>query len=99
MTTEYPAIIERPKDIEPSALRPSMSGTAAVYAPNSAPLDTIGWLLLYGRALRYISETMRSKRDGLPDVAVWALFGPDGRAQACPFGRAKADIAQDCGEV
>jgi len=49
--------------------------------------------------LRYIAETMRSKRDGLPDVAVWALFGPDGRAQACPFGRAKADIAQDCGEV
>jgi multidrug resistance efflux pump len=51
MTTEYPALIERPKDIEPSALRPGMSGTATVYAPNSAPLDTIGWLLLYGRAL------------------------------------------------
>jgi hypothetical protein len=28
-----------------------MSGTATVYAPNSAPLDTIGWILLYGRAL------------------------------------------------
>ena len=51
MTMEYPALIERPKDIEPSALRPGMSGTATVYAPNSAPLDTIGWLLLYGRAL------------------------------------------------
>ncbi len=51
MTTEYPALIERPKDIELSALRPGMSGTATVYAPNSAPLDTIGWILLYGRAL------------------------------------------------
>ena len=50
MTTEYPAVIERPKGIEPTALRPGMSGTATVYAPNSAPLDTIGWLLLYGRA-------------------------------------------------
>jgi hypothetical protein len=51
MTSEYPALIERPQDIEPSTLRPGMSGTATVYAPNSAPLDTIGWLLLYGRAL------------------------------------------------
>jgi multidrug resistance efflux pump len=51
MTAEYPVVIERPKDIEPSALRPGMSGTATVYAPNSAPLDTIGWLLLCGRAL------------------------------------------------
>ncbi len=50
MTMEYPVIIERPKDIEPTALRPGMSGTATVYAPNSAPLDTIGWILLYGRA-------------------------------------------------
>jgi RND family efflux transporter MFP subunit len=50
MTTEYPAVIERPRDIEPAALRPGMSGTATVYAPNSAPLDTIGWILLYGRA-------------------------------------------------
>jgi hypothetical protein len=49
--TEYPAVIERPKDIEFSALRPGMSRTATVYAPNSAPLDTIGCLLLYGRAL------------------------------------------------
>jgi RND family efflux transporter MFP subunit len=51
MTAEYPAVIERPKEIEPAALRPGMSGTATVYAPNSAPLDTIGWILLYGRAL------------------------------------------------
>ena len=51
MTSEYPALIERPKDIVPSALRPGMSGTATVYAPNSSPLDKIGWLLLYGRAL------------------------------------------------
>jgi RND family efflux transporter MFP subunit len=51
MTTEYPALIERPRDIEPFALRPGMSGTATVYAPNSAPWDTIGWLLLYSRAL------------------------------------------------
>jgi hypothetical protein len=51
MTAEYPVVIERPGDIEPSALRPGMSGTATVYAPNSAPLDTIGWILLYGRAL------------------------------------------------
>ena len=50
MTTEYPAVIERSKDIELGALRPGMSGTATVYAPNSAPLDTIGWILLYGRA-------------------------------------------------
>jgi RND family efflux transporter MFP subunit len=50
MTTEYPALIERPKDIASSALRPGMSGTATVYAPNSSPLDKIGWLLLYGRA-------------------------------------------------
>jgi RND family efflux transporter MFP subunit len=32
-------------------LRPGMSGTATVYAPNSKPLDMIGWILLYGRAL------------------------------------------------
>jgi RND family efflux transporter MFP subunit len=51
MTAEYAVVIERPKDIEPLALRPGMSGTATVYAPNSTPLDTIGWLLLYGRAL------------------------------------------------
>jgi hypothetical protein len=51
MTAEYPVVIERPGDIEPSALRPGMSGTATLYAPNSAPLDTIGWILLYGRAL------------------------------------------------
>jgi RND family efflux transporter MFP subunit len=51
MTAEYPAVIERPKDIELSALRPGMSGTATVYAPDSKPLDTIGWILLYGRAL------------------------------------------------
>jgi RND family efflux transporter MFP subunit len=51
MTAEYPAVIERPKNIEPTALRPGMSGTATVYAPNSSPLDTIGWALLYGRAL------------------------------------------------
>lgn len=51
MTTEYPALIIRPKEIDASALRPGMSGTATVYAPDSSPLDKIGWLLLYGRAL------------------------------------------------
>lgn len=51
MTTEYPVLINRPQKIGPSTLRPGMSGTATVYAPNSAPLDTIGWLLLYARAL------------------------------------------------
>jgi RND family efflux transporter MFP subunit len=51
MTTEYAVVISRPTDIDDSALRPGMSGTATAYAPNSAPLDTIGWLLLYGRAL------------------------------------------------
>jgi hypothetical protein len=45
------AIIDRPKDIDSAALRPGISGTATVYAPNSRPLDIIGWLLLYGRAL------------------------------------------------
>jgi hypothetical protein len=28
-----------------------MTAASAVYAPDSAPLDTIGRLLLYGRAL------------------------------------------------
>lgn len=51
MTTEYAALIIRPEDIDAFALRPGMSGTATVYAPNSAPLDIIGWLLLYARAL------------------------------------------------
>ncbi len=51
MTAEYPALINRPEEIDPSALRPGMSGTATVYAPGSAPLDKIGWLLLYARAL------------------------------------------------
>ncbi|MGM4892023.1 HlyD family secretion protein [Tardiphaga sp. 839_C3_N1_4] len=51
MTSEYPALINRPKDIEPTALRPGMSGTATAYAPNSAPFDFFGWALLYGRAL------------------------------------------------
>jgi RND family efflux transporter MFP subunit len=53
MTSEYAALINRPNDIDPSALRPGMSGTATVYAPNSAPLDKIGWLLLYARALAF----------------------------------------------
>lgn len=51
MTAEYPALINRPKEIDASALRPGMSGTATVYAPNSAPFDIFGWLLLYVRAL------------------------------------------------
>jgi RND family efflux transporter MFP subunit len=51
MTMEYPALIRRPKEIDDFALRPGMSGTATVYAANSAPLDTIGWVLLYVRAL------------------------------------------------
>jgi multidrug resistance efflux pump len=51
MTSQYPALIERPRDIETSALRPGMSGTVTVYAPNSAPLVIIGWILLYGSVL------------------------------------------------
>lgn len=51
MTAEYPALINQPEEIDASALRPGMSGTATVYAPSSAPLDTIGWILLYARAL------------------------------------------------
>jgi RND family efflux transporter MFP subunit len=51
MTTEYPAIINQPKDIDPSALRPGMSGTATVYAPNAGPLGMLGWILLKVRAL------------------------------------------------
>ena len=51
MTTEYVALINRPREIDDFALRPGISGTATVYAPNSAPLDVIGWLLLYARAL------------------------------------------------
>jgi multidrug resistance efflux pump len=51
ITADYPALINRPKEIELSALRPGMSGTATVYAPDSAPMDIIGWLLLYGRSL------------------------------------------------
>jgi RND family efflux transporter MFP subunit len=51
MTAEYPVLINRPEEIDSSTLRPGMSGTATVFAPDSKPLDTIGWLLLYGRAL------------------------------------------------
>ena len=51
MTAEYPALINRPKEIDPAALRPGMSGTATAYAANSAPFDFFGWVLLYGRAL------------------------------------------------
>jgi hypothetical protein len=51
MTAEYPAIIDTPKEVDPSTLRPGMSGTATVYAPHSTPFDIFGWLLLYGRAL------------------------------------------------
>ncbi len=51
MTTDYPALINRPKELDPSTLRPGMSGTATVYAPNSTPFDIFGWLLLYVRAL------------------------------------------------
>lgn len=51
MTTEYPALINRPKEMDSAALRPGMSGTATAYAPNSAPFDFFGWVLLYGRAL------------------------------------------------
>ena len=43
MTADYPALINRPKEIERSALRPGMSGTATVYAPDSAP-----WILSAG---------------------------------------------------
>lgn len=50
MTAEYPAIIDTPKEIDASTLRPGMSGTATVYAPHSTPFDIFGWLLLYGRA-------------------------------------------------
>jgi multidrug resistance efflux pump len=51
IATEYPVLINRPKEIDSSRPRSGMSGTATVYAPNSRPLDIIGWLLLYGRAL------------------------------------------------
>ncbi|MGM4989584.1 efflux RND transporter periplasmic adaptor subunit [Tardiphaga sp. 841_E9_N1_2] len=51
MTAEYPALIDRPKEIDAAALRPGMSGTATAYAANSAPFDFFGWVLLYGRAL------------------------------------------------
>ena len=51
MTTEYPALINRPKEIDAASLRPGMSGTATAYAPNSSPFDFFGWVLLYGRAL------------------------------------------------
>jgi RND family efflux transporter MFP subunit len=51
MTVEYPALIDWPKEIDSSTLRPGMSGTATVYAPHSMPFDIFGWLLLYVRAL------------------------------------------------
>jgi hypothetical protein len=51
ITAEYPVMINWPKDIDASELRPGISGTATVYSPNSTPLDLIGWILLYGRAL------------------------------------------------
>ena len=51
MTMEYPALIIRPKDLDPSLLRAGVSGTATVYAPNSKPLDMIGWILLNVRSL------------------------------------------------
>jgi RND family efflux transporter MFP subunit len=51
MTAEYPATINIPKEIDPSTLRPGMSGTATVYAPHSTPFDIFGWVLLYARAL------------------------------------------------
>ena len=51
MTTEYPALINTPGDMDPAALRPGMSGTATAYAANSAPFDFFGWVLLYSRAL------------------------------------------------
>ena len=50
MTAEYPALINRPREIDLTTLRPGISGTATVYAPHSTPFDLIGWLLLYGRA-------------------------------------------------
>lgn len=53
MTSEYPALINRPQEMDPSALRPGMSGTATAYAANSAPFDFFGWVLLYGRALAF----------------------------------------------
>ena len=50
MTAEYPALIERPKEIDPAAMRP---GCPAQRPPTrqSAPFDFFGWVLLYGRAL------------------------------------------------
>ncbi|MGM4967833.1 HlyD family secretion protein [Tardiphaga sp. 1201_B9_N1_1] len=51
ITSEYPAMINRPNGLSADSLRPGMSGTATVYAPNSAPFDFFGWVLLYGRAL------------------------------------------------
>lgn len=51
ITTEYPALINKPREIDPTTLRPGMSGTATAYAASSAPFDFFGWVLLYGRAL------------------------------------------------
>jgi hypothetical protein len=50
MTAEYPALINWPAELDASTLRPGIAGTATVYAPDSTPLDLIGWLLLYARA-------------------------------------------------
>jgi RND family efflux transporter MFP subunit len=51
MTSEYPVNINHPPDLDPALLRPGLSGTATVYAPNSAPFDLFGWVLLFGRSL------------------------------------------------
>jgi len=51
VTANYPVKMNRPRDIDPSILRPGVSGIAIVYAPHSAPFDFFGWVLFVGRAL------------------------------------------------
>lgn len=51
LTAEYPVKVNCPKNLDPSVLRPGVSGTAIVYAPHSAPFDFFGWVLFIGRSL------------------------------------------------
>jgi multidrug resistance efflux pump len=51
VAAEYPVKLRRPKDLDPSLLRPGVSGTAIIYAPHSAPFDFFGWVLFVGRSL------------------------------------------------
>jgi hypothetical protein len=59
------------EDTAPSTLRPGMSGAATVHAPDSAPLDMIGWLVLMGGRWRRISEAAFQKEIARTDVRYW----------------------------